>query len=83
MSKYLDLLKADISRTPLPRALAIKAPLLDSDGVPYDLCPGCGHGEFWRLPVFHPRHNARGWCCCFCDPISHGAGPCDFCGVPD
>jgi len=61
----------------------IKPPRLDSEGVPCGLCPSCGGGEFWRLPVFHPRHNPRGWWCCSCSPIPKGAGPCDFCGVPD
>jgi hypothetical protein len=59
-----------------------KPPPLDSNGVNCDLCPDCGQGEFWRLPAFHPKHDPRGWRCCFCDPIPHGAGPCDFCGVP-
>jgi hypothetical protein len=58
-------------------------PPLDSEGVPWGLCPSCGGGEFWRLPAIHPQHNPRGWRCCSCYPIPRGAGPCDFCGVPD
>ena len=56
---------------------------MDADGVPCGGCPGCGQGEFWRWPKFHPQYDPAGWRCCFCDPIPRGSGPCDFCGVPD
>ena len=60
-----------------------KRPPMDADGVPCGGCPGCGQGEFWRWPKFHAEHDPADWRCCFCDPIPHGSGPCDFCGVPD
>jgi hypothetical protein len=60
-----------------------KRPPLDVHGAPCGLCPSCGQGEFWRWPKFHAQHDPADWRCCFCDPIPHGSGPVDFCGVPD
>ena len=60
-----------------------KRPPMDADGAPCGGCPGCGQGEFWRSPKFHPEHDPADWRCGVCDPIPHGSGPCDFCGVPD
>ncbi len=77
MGKYLDIIKAHEAQLPKP------APPLDANGAPCGGCPGCGQGEFWRWPKFHSEHNPADWRCCFCDPIPHGSGPCDFCGVPD
>ena len=39
--------------------------------------------SFGAGPSFMPEHDPADWRCCFCDPIPHGSGPCDFCGVPD
>ncbi len=64
------------------RPISEFSPPLDADGEPCGGCPKCNQGEFWRWPKFHSETRPAG---CAGSARHHhgGAGPCDFCGVPD